>query len=356
MRVSTITLAAILLTASSVVAQDRARLPLDEQSKYIVSARAGIVSIVEGKATVKSADAVTAAEDLEAGQELRPGDTVTTADNSRVEILLNPGCYLRLGDNSEFVFLFEFVNNEVKLLRGSAVLEASAIDGVIQVETPKARLDVIRNGIYRFNVAADGRTEVAVRKGRVLAGKTLIKQGKRAVVEGETATLAGLSKKQVDELDDWSKDRAKALVAANRQLSSSRMRGSFLALFRNSWVYDPFCRCYAFLPYGQGYSCPYGWAYSYWLPSWYYHPRYNNGEWVSGGHGNGAPPGGTGSGGGSRSGGGSSGGGGSSVGRGGGSIGGGAGGNGGRTQPSMPSGDSHGRAERGGAAPATRRP
>ena len=316
-----ITLAAVLLTAGSVLAQKRNPLPIEEQDKYVVSARAGVVSLVEGRATVKGKAKPASIETLIAGDELRLSDTVTTGSGSRIEVLLNPGCYLRMGENSEFVFLFDgFTSNTIKLLRGSAVLEASAIDGFVRVETPKTNFEIVREGLYRFNVAETGKSEVAVRKGRALAGKTVIKGGKRAIVESETVAITSFNKKEADELDDWSKDRAKTLIASNRQLSSSLMRRSLYSMSGNAWVYDPFCWCYTFLPYTQGFSSPYGWNYAVCNPYWWrYGPRNNEG-WSGGGSGgSGGGSGGSqpstgggsgGGGGGSHSGGGSSGGGG----------------------------------------------
>lgn len=315
----TITLAAVFLTASSALAQKRNPLPVDEQDKYVVSARAGVVSLVEGQANVKAEAKPASIETLLVGDELHLSDIVTTGSGSRIEVLLNPGCYLRMGENSAFVYLFDgFTNNRIKLLRGSAVLEISAIDGFVRVETPKTNFEVVREGLYRFNVADNGKSEIAVRKGRALAGKTVIKGGKRAIVEGETVAITSFNKKEADELDDWSKDRAKTLIASNRQLSKSLMRRSLYSLVGNAWVYDPFCRCYTFLPYTQGFSSPYGWNYAVCNPYWWrYGPRNNEG-WSgggSGGSGGGQPSSGSGGGrgsggGGSHSGGGSSGGGG----------------------------------------------
>ncbi|HSB09632.1 MAG TPA: FecR family protein [Blastocatellia bacterium] len=314
-----ITTAALLLSASSVIAQDRRPIPPDEESKYVVSAKAGVVSFVEGKATATSKTALAMPERMLAGDELRMDDTIKTDPGARVEILLNPGCYLRLGENSELVFLFDGIDmNQIKLLRGSAVIEASAVDDLIVVETPRAQFKIARDGLYRFNVDPDGRSEVAVRKGRVLVGNSTIKDGKIASAEGDTAAVASLNKKLTDELDNWSKERARTLIAANRQLSNSLMRRSLgMSFLANAWVFDPFCRCYTFLPYTGGFSSPYGWSYPVCNPYWY--RAYN--RWNGGGSLGGYPHGG--SGGGSSSGGGSTAGGGGS--RGGGSVGGGGG-------------------------------
>jgi hypothetical protein len=348
--------AAILLAATSVLAQDRKPIPRGEMDKYVVSAKAGVVNLVEGDARVIRARPFAIPEMLISGDELQSGDKVKTGTSGRAEILLNPGCYLRLGAQSEFVFLFDnFTIDRLKLLRGSAVLEASAMEGSITVETPKARFEIARDGLYRFNVSPDGKAEVAVHKGRVVVGNTTIKEGKRAVVEGGTAAIASLNKQDADVLDDWSKDRSKALIALNSGLSNVGMSRTLgMSLLRNAWIYDPFCRCYTFLPFAGGFTSPYGWNYPVCNPYGYYYsrPRYNNGGWIGGGS----------SGGGSHSGGGSSGSGGSSGG--GGSIGGGGGSSGGgggrQSAPSSPPSPSlgGGAAQRGAAreTPAPRRP
>jgi hypothetical protein len=210
------------------------------------------------------------------------------------------------------------------------VLEVSAVDGSMTVETPKAKFEVARTGLYRFNVGTNGTAEVAVHKGRVLTGDTTVKQGKRAVVEAGTAVIAKLNKQDADALDDWSKDRSKALIAANSRLSNAGMSRTLgMSFMRNAWIYDPFCRCYTFLPFGGGFASPYGWNYSVCNPFGYYYsrPHYNNGGWAGGGGGGGGQPsGGGGSGGGSGTGGGGS-----------------SGGGGGHSAPpSMPSGSERG--------------
>jgi len=190
-----------------------------------------------------------------------------------------------LGERSQFVFLYDNIETDkLKLTRGSAVLEASTIEIPISIETPRNTFQIIREGLYRFNVDSDGKVDLAVRKGRAIVGSTTIKEGKHALVEGDTAAIAKLDKKDVDDLDGWSKERARSLIAANRGLSSSGMRQTLSrSLLYNAWIYDPFSRCYTFLPFGGGFSSPYGWDYSVLNPFFsyfYYYPprRYNNGS------------------------------------------------------------------------------
>lgn len=359
----------ILFSATSILAQNRQAIPRDEMNNYVISAKAGVVNLVEGEARILRAEPVGNPEMLISGDELQNGDTVKTGANGRAEILLNPGCYLRLGGDSTFVFLFDnFTSDKLKLLQGSAVLEATAIEGPILVETPKANFQIARDGLYRFNVGTDGKASVAVRKGRVSVGDTTIKEGKGAVVEGGTSVIAKLNKRDVDALDDWSKGRAKSLIAANSKLSDVGMRGTLgMAFLRNSWIYDPFCRCYTFLPFAGGFASPYGWSYPVCNPYGYYYwgRRSSNGGWVSGGGtAGGNPTSGVGSGSGGSSGGGRSssggkargGGDGAGSGKHGGGVGSGGGGN--QTPPSHPPMSIGGGAQRGAdrERPAPRRP
>lgn len=308
----TITTLIVLLAATSILAQDRPVISRDEQSKYVISAKSGVVNTTEGEVNVQHLTlfAAGASEALLSEDQLKRNDKVTTGANGRAEILLNPGCYLRLAENTEIVYLFDDFTNKIKLLRGSAIIEATVIDGLILVQTPRARFDIVWNGLYRFNVDADGKSEVAVRKGRVMVGDTEIKEGKRAVAEGNTAMVASLNKKDTDLFDEWSKRRAEALIAANRQLSKSGLRGSLRSSFlSNAWIFDPFFGSYTFLPYTSGHSSPYGGKYPVCNPHW----RGSNGYLGGGGgshSGGGGQSGGNGGWGGGGSSGGSSGGGG----------------------------------------------
>src|SRR5215510_4257858 len=317
---------AILVISTAILAQDRKALSRNEMNKYVVSAKAGVVNIIDGDVTVARVLPFAVADaprTLITGDELKSGDVVNTGVNGRVEILLDPGCYLRLGERSQFVFLYDNMETDkLKLTRGSAVLEASTIEIPISIETPRNTIQIIREGLYRFNVDSDGKVDVAVRKGRAMVGSTTIKEGKHALVEGDTAAIAKLDKKDVDDLDGWSKERARSLIAANRGLSSSGMRRTLSrSLLYNAWIYDPFSHCYTFLPFGGGFASPYGWDYSVLNPFFsyfYYYPprRYNNGSGPNSGSGSSSGGGTQAGGGGSRAGGGSRGGVGSNTGAG----------------------------------------
>jgi len=294
---TTLVILIMLIGGGSALAQDRKPLPPDEQNKYVVSAKAGVINLIEGGVSVKRDKADWSK--LITGDELREGDTVMTGADGRAEILLTPGCFLRLAENTEFVLtdpsLFRFA---IELRKGSAIVEASALDGPMRVRAAEAEFSIIRVGLYRFAINAEGKSEVAVRKGRVVVANAVIKGDKKATLENGSPVIAALDKKAVDSFDVWSKGRAQTLIAANKRLSNRGIKRSLtMGFISNMWIRDSACGCYTFLPYTGGFSSPYGWDYSvcnpYWYRAWGNYPRYGRG-----GYGGGSPSSGGGSGGG----------------------------------------------------------
>lgn len=278
-------------------------------SMRVISARAGGVNLVSGDVKVRraaSADWVA----LSTPDELKSGDTVRTGLTGRVEILLNPGSYFRAGGGTEFTLADADLNNlRVELARGSAVVEATGYGDMslsIDVSVPGSLVKIVRSGVYRFNVPAAGPPEVAVVKGRVIVGSTIIKGGKVARLSGGSAEVAKFDKDVRDELDQWSRERGKELAKANERLSRRAVRsafalGSYDNLYGSSWnssglwFFNANSRCYTFLPYGYGWRSPYGHSYGLGV----YRPRPDqHGGWIppttqpSGGGGTGYNPGG----------------------------------------------------------------
>lgn len=257
--------------ASAALAQNR--------EEHFISARAGGVNFVAGRVEYRH-ESETAWRRLTARHTLESGDVVRTGAGGLVEVLLNPGSYVRLAGDAELQLADASLDNlTLKLLRGSAVVEATGYDKsevAIACETPQTRAQLVRSGIYRINVLEPNVTEVAVRKGRALVGRpaTLVKGGKVArVVGGGAVELAKLVKTR-DDLELWSKERADELAEANQRLARRNARSALNAalsgfsfdsdLFRRSsgiWVWTPGAGCYTFLPYYPGWSSPYGTGY-----------------------------------------------------------------------------------------------
>lgn len=259
------------------------------RDKFVISAKAGGINAITGGATVTSRGGDTGWQQLMITDDLNSGDRVRTDADGRVEILLNPGSYLRLAGNSEVELLDNSLANlEVRLLRGTAIVEATGADGLelnIGISTPHTRLAIVRQGLYRLNVVPDDATELIVRKGRVILSDshTKIKGGNKVVFSATNVIVAKLTseeKKNKDEVENWSKQRAQTLAEANRKLTNRVLTSAFASFNHYPWGYDPRTLgfwffnprfgCYTFLPFIYGWGSPYGSSYStsFYFPYW----------------------------------------------------------------------------------------
>jgi uncharacterized membrane protein YgcG len=243
------------------------------REKFVISARAGGVNSVTGRVMVTRQGQ--AAQLLTSQDNLFAGDMVATGQAGQAEVLLNPGSYLRVGENSEFTLVDNSLNNlVVKLTKGSAIIEATAgedADLQINVLANQQYFVIIRSGIYRINVQPTA-TELLVRKGRVLTGansREVVKGGMRVTYVASGPLTAKLDKKDQDQFDLWSKQRAETLARANQKISSRAVYGYLASMSPfewafsaanpwGLWAYSPLSRSYTFMPFHYGWSSPYG--------------------------------------------------------------------------------------------------
>jgi hypothetical protein len=248
------------------------------RDKYVISAKAGGVNAVTGPATMRQRgdsewQQLTIKEDLEAG------DVVRTGHDGRVEMLLNPGSYLRIGEDSEFELSDNSLQNlELRLVRGTAIVEATGFDGeelLINITTPHTRMAIVRKGLYRVSVVPGDATELIVRKGRVMldGSHTKVDGGNKVVFSNTSFSVAKLrdaDKKNLDNLDNWSKERAKTVAQANRAVNRRDMMlamagfddwGRFSPRSSGLWMFSARYGCYTFMPYYAGWASPYGSSY-----------------------------------------------------------------------------------------------
>ena len=275
------------------------------REKFVISAKAGGVNAITGGATVNSRGD-SGWQQLMITDDLNSGDRVRTAWDGRVEILLNPGSYLRVGGNSEVELLDNSLANlEIRLLRGTAIVEATGADGLelnIGISTPHARLAIVRQGLYRLNVVPEDATELIVRKGRVILSDThtKVKGGNKVVFSATNVSVAKLNKEEKkiqDEVEVWSKARGKELAKANSRITNGMLTSALNSYnglnypFSNRglgvWFFNARLGCYTFLPFYYGWGSPYGSSYS---TSIYYPPAYNTGSYrpPAAGNGNGS--------------------------------------------------------------------
>jgi FecR protein len=246
------------------------------RERFGISARAGGVNAVSGQVMIKREGQ--APQLLTSQDNLNSGDVVNTGFGSQAEILLNPGTYLRLGQKTEFQLVDNSIENlQVKLTKGSVIIEATGSDGVelrIPIVTPEQRMTIVRPGVYRINVTP-GVTELVVRKGRMMLGndaKNIVKSGKKLTITSfAPGAIAKLTKDDKDDFDTWSKERGQTLARANERLSRRGLNG-FLSnsppLWTEArfgrwgyWTWSSFAGCYTFLPFYYGWGSPYGGSY-----------------------------------------------------------------------------------------------
>jgi len=268
------------VTAFAQTAQQREdrRTVSAASSLYVISAKAGAVNYVEGKVSVARQEGKSGY--LLKGDELEIGDVVSTGADGRVEILLNPGSFVRLAENSVFEFASTALEDlQLNLKGGSAMLEViTDNEFTFAVNTPKAKLFIVKSGVYRVDVLSDGTGKIEVWKGGANANGTEIKSGRQATVSGNQTAVVKFDRDDKDALEVWSKSRAKELSKINARLQNNYLRTSLMSSYYQTrwslydsyglWVYSRYHGSYCFLPFGYGWSSPYGYYYP--RDIWYY--------------------------------------------------------------------------------------
>lgn len=264
-----------LLLSAFALAQD-SRVLSAAGDVYVISAKAGGVNFVEGKVSVARKQGRSGL--LLKGDKIEISDKVSTGADGKTEILLNPGSYLRLSENSTFEFVTtELENLQLKLKSGSAIFEVFADDEFrVAVNTPKNNYHLIKTGVYRIDIAADGTEKLEVWKGRAQIGKdeaNVIKGGKTATINNGKQTVAKFDRDEKDAFELWSKTRAKDLAKINAKLERRMMQSSLINSYNargwnmydsfGVWVYNSSFGANCFLPFGYGWRSPYGYGFGY---------------------------------------------------------------------------------------------
>lgn len=267
----------VILSTIGVRAQDET-IRAAAGDKFVISAKAGGVNLVEG-----SVDVVRKAGKsglLLKGDTLKVGDRVSTGADGKAEILLNPGSYMRLGGNSGFEFVTTSLENlELRLDSGSAILEVFADnDFRVTLRSPKSKFDLIESGVYRLDVSTDGGGRLEVWKGEAEIGGTIVKGGRVATALGTEVEVAKFDRDEKDALETWSKARAKDLAKSMSYLRNRDMRTALMQSYLGGrwnmynsfglWVYNARFGGYCFLPFGYGWGSPYGYGFGHSM--WWY--------------------------------------------------------------------------------------
>lgn len=271
-----------MIIPGSVLAQDD-RKANAASSLYLISARAGAVNFVSGDVVLQQKTGRKFR--LQKGDEVEAGEKVSTGVYGKAEVLLNPGSYVRLSGGSEFEFVSTSLDDlQLRINKGSAIFEVVADkDFTVTIRTSESRFYLISAGVFRVDVSESGGGTISVFKGKAQVGDiraTVVKSGKSASVENGQVAVTKFNRKNTDDLDNWSKDRAKEIAKINERLVRRQMRNSLFNSFNNNgwnassgyglWVLDPFSGSYCFLPFGWGWRSPYGFGYNQSI--WSYNP------------------------------------------------------------------------------------
>ena len=235
---------------------------------------------------------------------LEPGDRIYTGRNGRVEIEFEEGSVLRLTENTDIEFLSldeDFV--QIRMLLGVASITVEK-NVAFEIATPAAAFTAEKSGIYRFEVAENGRSDAIVRKGRLEAVNNNftsdITSGDIISVHPDGTRPVVTAYNRRDAWDEWTDRRdadRKSTSAVRRYVPDSvsigvtelDRNGRWVYVTNYGWGWIPHSITSGWSPYSVGrwvYRARFGWTWiSYetwgWLPyhygRWY---RDNRVGWV----------------------------------------------------------------------------
>jgi hypothetical protein len=194
--------------------------------------RGGFVNFVSGEGRC----ICVAQPSAQSKQPLTNGDTIELNDG-RAELVLIPGYYLRLSAHTTVRLLdLNRDNLKIEITKGSAIIEIPIEDAVqlppqyqelkdrffniVTVITPGGEYAIFKAGGYRFDATSSRESRVRVVKGAVAAGGHILKEGSALMMTGAVSLDAG-DKNVDDPFDKWNRERAAALVQANKSLKHS---------------------------------------------------------------------------------------------------------------------------------------
>ncbi len=216
---------------------------------------------------------------LTAGHKLNAGGELRTLENGRAELLLNPGSYLRLAESSLVRFIRTgYATMKFEILRGEIILESAAFNPTLHslsISTPAGDFQVAAKGLYRLGL--EPRLRVSVYKGALEwmgnnRKRRRLEAGRSYQVEAATSRLHSGKLSKKDDLNQWSKKRARQLAQSNSLLSARLRRSAYPSYGyqnRGGWVLGSRSQWFTFVPFDSKPKSPYGFRYgnALWIKS-----------------------------------------------------------------------------------------
>ena len=261
------------VVAALVVAIAMPALALDDEG-----GRAGRVASVQGALSHKADDAA-AWTPVGQNYPVAEGASLALAPAGRAEIDYGGGVF-RLDGGTE-VRVTRLADHDFALFvaAGSVVVRVRVheADDSVRIATPATEIALVRPGLYRVDVAADGpQTSVIVRIGEA---EVATGNGTVQVLAGQVAFLAGVAGESadvrnapaIDAFDAWSAERDRVYDESSRYAYvSPRMVGAADLGSYGTWQTYPEYGAVWFPGDVAREWAPYRFGYWTWLPGWGY--------------------------------------------------------------------------------------
>jgi hypothetical protein len=180
-------------------------------AQKVVSARAGLITYVQGFASL---DSRRVAIKTTRFPQMKDGEALSTA-RGRAELLLAPGVILRLAENSQVRLAdTQLSDTHVEIQRGDALIEVLQLPegSRIQIHLADTVTEFTRTGLYRFGMMQKTLRvyggEASVRSGSTSGATPVVVKRGMAVSLDPALTVEKFDRKQTDSLHAWAARRS----------------------------------------------------------------------------------------------------------------------------------------------------
>ncbi len=193
------------------------------RGQMAVSVRAGLVHHVEGQAWAGGAPLDPDSLKL---RQLAAGETLETR-RGRAELLLGPEQFARLSPHARLKLVSDDINApELELEGGSAILSwpVFAHGEAVTVRTAAGPVQIVKPGVYRFDIDTAGSPRLRVFEGKAVVGERRTVSAKRELVLAADGKPTKFDSAAMDGFDRWSRRRDRVVSRQGRSGGRRRKR------------------------------------------------------------------------------------------------------------------------------------